>query len=84
MVSIAGSMRKASVSACDLGVTLDQYLMMSTHVSNLCKSASLPSSVSVIFASIWINREQKTDSHLCVLSIGLLQQSIVWLPDKEI
>ena len=40
MLSIAGSMRKASVSACDLGVTLDQYLMMSTNVSNLCKSAS--------------------------------------------
>ena len=40
MVNIAGSVIKARVSAYDLGVTLDQYLTMSTHVSNLCKNAS--------------------------------------------
>ena len=39
-VNIAGSEIKTSVNARDLGVTLDQYLTMSTLVSNLCKSAS--------------------------------------------
>ena len=39
-VNIAGSEIKTSLNAWDLGVTLDQYLTMSTHVSNLCKSAS--------------------------------------------
>jgi len=39
-VNIAGSEIKTSVNARDLGVTLDQCLTMSTHVSNLCKSAS--------------------------------------------
>ena len=40
VVNIAGSAIKTSVNARDLGVTLDQSLMMSTHVSDLCKSAS--------------------------------------------
>ena len=39
-LNIAGSENKTSVNARDLGVTLDQYLTMSTHISNLCKSAS--------------------------------------------
>jgi len=39
-VNIAGSEIKTSANARDLGVTLDQCLTMSTHVSNLCKSAS--------------------------------------------
>jgi len=39
-VNFAGSEIKTSVNARDLGVTLDQCLTMSTHVSNLCKSAS--------------------------------------------
>ncbi|KAL9987663.1 hypothetical protein ACROYT_G002007 [Oculina patagonica] len=39
-VNIAGSEIKTSVNARDLGVTLDQCFTMSTHVSNLCKSAS--------------------------------------------
>ena len=39
-VNIAGSAINTSVNARDLGVTLDQYLTMSTLVSNLCKSAS--------------------------------------------
>lgn len=39
-VNIAGSEIKTSVNARDLGVTLDQCLTMSKHVSNLCKSAS--------------------------------------------
>ncbi|KAL9951157.1 hypothetical protein ACROYT_G043774 [Oculina patagonica] len=39
-VNIAGSEIKTSVNARDLEVTLDQCLTMSTHVSNLCKSAS--------------------------------------------
>lgn len=45
-------------SARDLGVTLefDQYLMMSTHVSNLCKSASLAlKHVGNIRQLTWIN-----------------------------
>jgi len=39
-VNFADSEIKTSVNARDLGVTLDQCLTMSTHVSNLCKSAS--------------------------------------------
>jgi len=39
-VKIAGSEMKTSANARDLGVTLDQCLTMSTHVSSLCKSAS--------------------------------------------
>jgi len=38
--NIAGFEIKTSVNARDIGVTLDQCLTMSTHVSNLCKSAS--------------------------------------------
>ena len=39
LVNIAGSEIRTSMSVHDLGVTLDQCLSMSTHVSNLCKSA---------------------------------------------
>ena len=49
-------------SARDLGVTLefDQYLMMSTHVSNLCKSSSFAlKHIGNIPQLIWINWAQK-------------------------
>ena len=39
-MNIAGSEIKTNVNARDLAVTLDQCLTMSTHASNLCKSAS--------------------------------------------
>ena len=39
-MNIVATENEASTNARDLGVTLDRFLMMSTYVSNLCKSAS--------------------------------------------
>ncbi|XP_078357267.1 uncharacterized protein LOC144642150 [Oculina patagonica] len=84
-VNIAGSEIKTSVNARDLGVTLDQCLRMSTHVSNLCKSAS--------FALKRIgNIRQYLDQpsteklvHAFVSSILDYCNSLLYgLPDKEI
>ena len=39
-INFAGSEIETSTNACKLVANLDRYLTMSTHVENLCKSAS--------------------------------------------
>ena len=83
-VNIAGSEIKTSMNAWYLGVTFDQCLMMSTHVSNLCKSAS--------FALKRIENRQYLDQpstgkliHSFVSSkLDYCNSLLYGLPDKEI
>ena len=72
-MNIAGSETETSTNARDLGVTLDRYLTMSTHVDNLCKYASYTlKSIGTIRQCQSVSiKYGKNDTRLCIIEVGL-------------
>ena len=84
-VNIAGSEIKTSENARDLGVTLDQCLTMSTHVSNLCKSASFALKRIGNIRQYLDQPSTETLVHAFVSSkLDYCNSLLYGLPDKEI